>query len=135
MKSFDPPAIYPTLRYDDAPAAIRFLVDAFGFEADAVHEGDRGRISHALLGFGPGLVMVSSRTSDPSRDPFDLGPGCLYVAVDDPDAHYERAKKAGAEIVMELTDQSYGSREYAARDPEGHVWCFGTYRPGRAAGA
>jgi uncharacterized glyoxalase superfamily protein PhnB len=53
------------------------------------------------------------------------------VAVDDPDAHHARAKAAGAVIMMELTDQDYGSREYAARDPEGNVWCFGTYRPGR----
>jgi uncharacterized glyoxalase superfamily protein PhnB len=129
----DAPTIYPTLRYDDAPAAIRFLVDAFGFEVDAVHEGERGSISHALLGFGPGLVMLSSRHEGAGgRDPFDPGPGCLYVAVDDPDAHCERAKKAGAKIIMELVDQDYGSREYAARDPEGHVWCFGTYRPGRA---
>lgn len=121
------PTIYPTLRYDDAPAAIRFLTDAFGFQADAVHE-EKGRISHALLGWGSGLVMLSSRQPG---DPFDLGRCCLYVAVDDPDAHHARAKAAGAVIVMELTNQDYGSREYAARDPEGNVWCFGTYRPGR----
>jgi uncharacterized glyoxalase superfamily protein PhnB len=72
--------------------------------------------------------MVSSRR--PGGDFFDLGPCCLYVAVDDPDAHHDRAKAAGAEILMPLTDQSYGSREYAARDPEGNVWCFGTFQPG-----
>jgi uncharacterized glyoxalase superfamily protein PhnB len=123
------PTIYPILRYDDAPAAIRFLSEAFGLEADAVHtEGDR--VSHALLGWGNGLVMISSRRE--GGDPFDLGGFCVYLAVDDPDAHYARAKGAGAQILMELVDQSYGSREYAARDPEGNVWCFGTYRPGRA---
>jgi uncharacterized glyoxalase superfamily protein PhnB len=51
--------------------------------------------------------------------------------VDDPDAHHDRAKAAGAEIVQQLTDQDYGSREYAAVDPEGHVWSFGTYDPFR----
>jgi len=127
MTHSEPPTIYPTLRYDDAPAAIRFLTDAFGFQADAVHE-EKGSISHALLGWGSGLVMLSSRQPG---DPFDLGGCCLYVAVDDPDAHHARAKAAGAVIMMELTDQDYGSREYAARDPEGNVWCFGTYRPGR----
>jgi uncharacterized glyoxalase superfamily protein PhnB len=121
------PTIYPTLRYDDARAAIRFLTDAFGFQTDAVHE-DKGQISHALLGWGSGLIMLSSRQP---HDPFDMGRCCLYVAVDDPDAHHARAKAAGAEIMMELTDQDYGSREYAARDPEGNVWCFGTYRPSR----
>lgn len=121
------PAIYPTLRYDDAPAAIRFLTDAFGFETDEVYE-EKGLVSHALLGWKNGLVMLGSRRPG---DPFDLGGCCLYVAVDDPDAHCAQAKAAGAEILMELTDQSYGSREYAARDPEGNVWCFGTYRPER----
>jgi uncharacterized glyoxalase superfamily protein PhnB len=52
------------------------------------------------------------------------------MVLSDVDAHYERAKAAGAEIVMEPTDQDYGSRDYAARDTEGNVWCFGTYRPG-----
>jgi hypothetical protein len=45
------------------------------------------------------------------------------------DAHYDRAKAAGAEIVVELRNTEYGSREYSARDPEGHVWHFGTYLP------
>jgi uncharacterized glyoxalase superfamily protein PhnB len=52
-----------------------------------------------------------------------------YVTVDDPDALHDRAVAAGAEIVMGLTDQDYGSREFAARDPHGNVWSFGTYRP------
>ena len=52
------------------------------------------------------------------------------VVVDDPDALHDRAVAGGAEIVMGLTDQDYGSREFAARDPHGNVWCFGTYRPG-----
>jgi uncharacterized glyoxalase superfamily protein PhnB len=52
------------------------------------------------------------------------------VVVDDPDAHLTRAKEAGANIERELTDQDYGSREYTARDPEGNLWSFGTYRPG-----
>jgi uncharacterized glyoxalase superfamily protein PhnB len=52
----------------------------------------------------------------------------LYVAVDDVDAHYAQAKSAGAEITRELNDTDYGSREYGARDLEGHHWSFGTYR-------
>ena len=49
--------------------------------------------------------------------------------VDDPDAHFAHAAAAGAEVVMELTDLPYGSHQYAARDPEGNMWCFGTYQP------
>jgi uncharacterized glyoxalase superfamily protein PhnB len=123
------PRIYPTLRYDDAPAAIRFLGDAFGFTVQEVSTGSDGGVDHALLAYDTGLVMVSSRRPGPTA--FDHGTTCLYVAVDDPDAHHARAVAAGGgvEIVMELTDQPYGSREYAARDPEGNVWAFGTYRP------
>jgi uncharacterized glyoxalase superfamily protein PhnB len=71
--------------------------------------------------------------NDADRDdasPFALpGPVLLYVVVDDPDALHDRAAAAGADIVTGLTDQDYGSREFAARDPQGNVWSFGTYRP------
>jgi uncharacterized glyoxalase superfamily protein PhnB len=121
------PTIYPTLRYDDAPAAIKFLTAALGFTQRSVTPNPAGTIAHAELGFGNGVVMISSRTDPPGT--FDTGRSCLYLVVDDPDAHHDRAVAAGAEIVMPLTDQDYGSREYAARDAEGNVWCFGTYRP------
>ncbi|HEX6166524.1 MAG TPA: VOC family protein [Acidimicrobiales bacterium] len=125
------PAIYPVLRYEDADAALTFLSEAFGFVVGDVNRDDEGHIVHALLTWANGVVMLSA-SRGVTGDPFDLGPVCLYLAVDDPDAHFARAKAAGAEIVMEVTDQPYGSREYAARDPEGHVWCFGTYQPAPA---
>jgi uncharacterized glyoxalase superfamily protein PhnB len=53
----------------------------------------------------------------------------LYVVVPDPDAHHDRAVAADADIVRELEDQPYGSREYSLRDPEGNLWSFGTYDP------
>lgn len=121
------PSIYPTLRYDDAPAAIAFLSGVLGFTVQDVTTGEDGRVDHALLAFGHGLVMISSRRPGPS--PFDHGTQCLYLAVDDPDARHDRAVAAGASIVMDLVDQPYGSREFAVADPEGNTWSFGTYRP------
>ncbi len=56
----------------------------------------------------------------------------IYVHVADVDAHHDRAKNGGAEIVFGLTDMEYGSREYSARDLEGNLWSFGTYLPGAA---
>jgi uncharacterized glyoxalase superfamily protein PhnB len=53
----------------------------------------------------------------------------LYLVVSDPDAHHARAVEAGAEVVIPLRDEEYGSRGYSALDPEGNVWSFGTYRP------
>ena len=125
------PNIVPFLRYEDAPAAIDWLVRAFGFEKVTLIEGEGGSIEHAVLRLGSGMIMVSSlRGNAPaSRARPDMCDG-LYVVINDPDARFDRAKAAGAEIVMGLTDQDYGSREFMLRDPEGVIWSFGTYRPG-----
>jgi uncharacterized glyoxalase superfamily protein PhnB len=55
--------------------------------------------------------------------------GGIYVVVEDPDAHCQHARDAGAEIIRDLQGTDYGSREYSARDPEGNEWYFGTYQP------
>ncbi|MGZ8766452.1 MAG: VOC family protein [Acidimicrobiia bacterium] len=122
-------AISPVLVYDDAEEAIRFLTEAFGFTEHAVHRTSDGAIAHAELAYGGGFVGLSDRIEG-AASVFDLGPCAIYVVVDDPDAHHSRAVAAGADVVFPLTDQDYGSRDYAVRDAEGFVWCFGTYVPG-----
>lgn len=125
------PNIFPSLRYRDAPTAIEWLGEAFGFEKKMVVDGPDDTIAYAELQLGAGMVMLGSESNDDDR-PFGshAGHGWTYVAIEDPDAHCERARSAGAEIVMELTDTDYGSRDYSARDPEGNLWSFGTYLPG-----
>lgn len=125
------PTVCPTLRYKDAKAAVAFLVEAFGFTEVAVHEGADGTVQHAELAYGNGVVMLGSERSGTafSRVAPELGRSSIYVVVADTDAHHERAVAAGAEIVLPLTDQDYGSRDYTARDPEGNLWSFGTYAP------
>jgi uncharacterized glyoxalase superfamily protein PhnB len=124
-----PPQVWPTLRARDARALIRFLVDAFGFEETVVY-GDGDRVDHAQLSWplGGGVMLGSAR--DTPDDPFPLRPGGFgcYVVVDDTDALHERAAAAGAEIIRTPFDTDYGSRDFAARDPEGNLWSFGTYR-------
>jgi uncharacterized glyoxalase superfamily protein PhnB len=121
-----PKDIYASMRYEDAPAALDWLQRAFGFQRSVVYEGADGTIDHAELRYGDGLVMLgSARGPDDHRRP---GMGWAYVAVDDLDEHYAQAKAAGAEIVSEPEHQDYGSF-YGARDPEGNLWSFGTYRP------
>jgi uncharacterized glyoxalase superfamily protein PhnB len=122
-------SIYPILRYEDAHAAIDFLERAFGFERHAVHEGDDGKIVHSELRFEDAFVMPSSTGTGGAIYDQAAGRALVYVAVDEVDSIYERARGAGAEIVMEPTDQDYGSRDFSARDPEGNLWSFGTYRP------
>jgi uncharacterized glyoxalase superfamily protein PhnB len=119
--------VFPTLGYDDAPAAIDFLVDAFGAERFAVYAGEQGQIHHAELRFGNGLVMLGSAGGEIAAT--HGGGGGIYIVVDDPAAHAKRARAAGAEITRELHDTDYGSRDYSARDPEGNAWHFGTYQP------
>ena len=121
---------YPALRYHDARAAIDWLEHAFGFTAKEVHDGPEGTIVHAVLVAGDGVVMLS--TEPPGGDPRwgdRAGRAWVYVVIADPDALHDRAVAAGAEIVMGLTDTDYGSRDFSARDPEGNLWSFGTYRP------
>lgn len=101
-------------------------------------EGPDGTIAHAEMHLGPGTIMPKSPMAESEfamKSPRALGGinQCLYVAVEDPDAHYERTKAAGAEIIMEPFDTDYGARNYCARDLEGHLWSFGTYWPRTAA--
>jgi uncharacterized glyoxalase superfamily protein PhnB len=134
MVDWEAPDVIPTLRYEDAVAAIDWLERAFGFERHMVVDGGDGAIAHAQLRVGSGMIMLgSAREGDdwPSKAPGRLGgaTGGTYVIVADPDAHCERARAAGAEILREPVDQDYGGRDYSARDPEGYLWSFGTYRP------
>lgn len=122
------PRLYPSMRYRDASAAIAFLEEAFGFKRREVFANEDGTIAHAELALGPSVLMLGSDRDD-RLSTSRAGLGWLYVAVDDPDAHHDRAVAAGAEVVVELHDTDYGSRDYAARDPEGNLWSFGTYRP------
>ena len=121
--------ISPVLVYDNAAAAIEFLTKAFGFTEHSVHRSPDGAIAHAELGYGGSYVGLADRIPG-AHSVFDLGPCAIYVTVDDPDAHHAQAVAAGAEVVFPLTDQDYGSRDYAVRDSEGFVWSFGTYALG-----
>jgi uncharacterized glyoxalase superfamily protein PhnB len=121
----DYPTVFPTLRYADASAAIDFLADAFGAERHAVYS-DNGRVRHAELRLGNGMVMLGEAES--------ASGGGVYVVVEDVDAHCERARAAGAEITRGPEDTDYGSREYGARDREGLAWHFGTYQPFASSG-
>lgn len=126
------PRLFPTFRYKDAARMVDWLSEAFGFTVRARYE-DGGVIHHAELALGSSLIMVGTARNDAYGtivgDPGNSGGKSIYVAVDNADAAYVRAKAAGAEIVEELTDRDYGSREFICRDPEGNVWAFGTYWP------
>ena len=121
---------FPTFRYREGRAAIDRMVAARGFEVGTIVDGEGDRdVAHAELTLGSGVIMLGSESSSADKWGSHAGQGWVYVAVDDPDALYERAKAAGAEVVKEPTDTDYGSRDFAIRDPESNLWNFGTYRP------
>ena len=123
--------IWPTLNYIDAPAAIKFLVDAFGFESTlvVVDKGDDQVVEHAQLRWpeGGGVMLgTANRQANPfSQRP--TGAGAVYVVTADPDSVHDRALGAGAQLYQELRNEDYGSRGFSVTDPEGNLWSFGTY--------
>lgn len=122
--------IVPYLMYRDAPAAIDFLCSVFGFEERFRLPLEDGRVGHAELAYGGNVVMLASVFEEMGHaSPKELPglPAQVLCYVDDVDAHYERAKAAGADILSEPEDQPYGDRRYRVRDPEGHQWNFHTH--------
>ncbi|MEM8811057.1 MAG: VOC family protein [Pseudomonadota bacterium] len=132
--------VIPTLRYADAPSMLEWLCDTFGFERHLVVKGGDGIIAHAQLVFGSGMIMLGSARDDAfgalQDTPRSLGgiTQSAYVVVPDVDALAARARTAGAEIVQEPRDEDYGGRSFSCRDPEGHLWNFGSYDPWAAPG-
>jgi uncharacterized glyoxalase superfamily protein PhnB len=132
----------PCLRYHDASAAIDWLCRAFGFEKRAVHAAPGGRIAHAELTFGNGMIMLGSAGKQggrydevvtTAREVGGRSTQETYLLVDDPAAHYRQAVAAGAEVVIPLEDKRYGGAGYTCRDPEGNLWSFGSYDPWASA--
>ncbi|MGH6819884.1 MAG: VOC family protein, partial [Methylocella sp.] len=130
--------VIPCLRYRNAPAAIEWLCNAFGFEKQAVYPNEDGTIAHAQLTYGNGMIMLGSVLDKESewgrliKQPDEIGGAetqSAYVIVDDADAIYVQAKAGGAKIVVEIKDEDYGGRGFSCYDLEGHLWNFGTYDP------
>jgi len=123
--------LVPYLAYADAPAAIAFLGRAFGFEEKFRFPMPDGRIGHAELTLdGQRVLMLASVYPEMGfASPADLPglPSQVFCYVDDVDAHYERARAAGATIAAEPKDEPHGDRMYRAVDPEGHRWMFATH--------
>ncbi len=123
MTQINSPGTWSCLSYADAPAAIRFLVEAFGFEEVAVYHGStEGTVDHAELRWpgGGGLMLGSARPASAIAD-LPPGVGSIYIVTDQPDALFERAVAAGATVVRELRDEDYGSRGFTVLDPEGNL--------------
>ena len=119
------PRISPYLYYEDVASALDWLSRAFGFRERHRIGAPGGKVMHAEMALDDGVIMMGHPGSD-YRNPKRLGQTTqnIYVYVDDVEAHFQRAKAAGAKILEEPKDQFYGDRRYGAEDPEGHQWYF-----------
>ena len=135
MKQSDLKAnIIPGMRYQDAHAAIDWLCDVLGFERRLVVPDGAGGVAHAELTLGNGMIMLGSYREDPDDITVAPNPNGLltqnaYIVVGDIEECYERVKAAGANVINELEEQSYGGSLFSVRDPEGQLWHVGSYNP------
>jgi uncharacterized glyoxalase superfamily protein PhnB len=131
-------AAVPMISYEDVGAAADWLTNAFGFrETGQRYTDEEGRVTHAEVELDGALVYLGwpgpdyqspdhhAKECDHAREwlkvPYVVDG--VHIYVDDLDAHYERAKEAGARILREPQDEPYG-RLYNAADLEGHRWMF-----------
>src|SRR5439155_17327026 len=131
------PDVIPMIAYEDGPKAMDWLSSAFGFRERTRMVGEDGRLAHGEMEAGEGVIMLATPTPDyesPRRHrehcerarawsavPWVIDGVLVYVA--DVDAHYERAKGAGAVILSEPED-GFPGRRYRVEDLEGHRWMF-----------
>jgi uncharacterized glyoxalase superfamily protein PhnB len=132
------PNLMPLMRYRDLAEAMGWLERAFGFEKQIAVSDSDGAVIYGQMTYRGSLMMMGAvRDTDLDklmRQPDEVGgveTQSCYLVVEDADAHYTRAQEAGAEIVLELKSDGLGRRGYSCRDPEGHIWNFGTYNPAK----
>jgi uncharacterized glyoxalase superfamily protein PhnB len=119
------PRVTPYLLYEDPAAALEWLAGTFGFRERFRSTLEDGRIDHAEMEISDGLVMLANPGPD-HRSPRALGGATqlVHVYVDDVREHFERAQAHGAAIRDEPQEKPYGTIQYSAADPEGHLWLF-----------
>lgn len=124
-----PSGVWPTLRYQDAQAAITFLTDVLGLRPTCEVPAGEGIIAHAELVWpqGGAVMVASSAVDEGSNDPLPPGVGAVYLVTPDIRAAWQRVTDAGVEAVRPLHEADYGSTTFTIRDPEGVYWTIGTY--------
>jgi uncharacterized glyoxalase superfamily protein PhnB len=134
MSAAPEPTVWPVLHYDDTNAALDFLVKAFGFDVAIAARDDQGDVIHAEMRWpaGGAVVFGSTKHVGGVHGAMRAGTSACYVVTKDVAGVFERAVGAEAEIVEPPHETAFGSgvatRAFTARDPEGNLWTFGTYR-------
>lgn len=132
-----PSTVVPCIRYRDAPRAVEWLCQVFGFTPHLIVPGENGTILHGQLVLDNGMLMLGSLSNQNEYGKLIVPPDQIhgaqtqtnYLVVEDADEVYERVKAAEGTIIIDIADQDYGGRGFTCRDLEGHVWSIGTYDP------
>ena len=122
--------ITPYLTVRGAARAIEFYKQAFGAEARGAMPGPDGKIMHAELLIGDSIIMLADEFPEfGSLSPQSTGGSGtgLHIYIDNVDAAFDRAVKAGATVEMPVADMFWGDRYGKLKDPFGHKWSIGTH--------
>ena len=128
MIQSDPrPTFCPRVAYKDRRSAVEWLEKAFGFQTTMLATDREGRVVHAEMKFGNGLIQIGSEwESIKAPNSVDgVNTQNICVQIDSGiDGHCARVRAAGGKIIQEPSDQFHGDRTYRVVDPQGHVWTF-----------
>ena len=117
--------IIPRLYCHDVEAQIDFCCQALGATEGVRRPGPDGRAQHAMLLFGPAMLMVEAENPEvPTRPPNPDGssPVVIYLYVEDVDATVARALERGGKLVVPVETHFWGDRIGWIQDPSGHMW-------------
>jgi PhnB protein len=120
----------PFLTVRNAIRAIEFYKQAFGAQERGVAKGPDGKVMHAELKIGDSVIMLSDEYPEfGSLSPQSVGgsPMGLHIYIENVDAAFDRAVKAGAQVEMPVSDQFWGDRYGKLKDPFGHKWSIATH--------
>jgi PhnB protein len=120
----------PFLTVRNAARAIEFYKQAFGAQERGVAKGPDGKVMHAELKIGDSVIMLSDEYPEfGSLSPQSVGgsPMGLHIYIENVDAAFDRAVKAGAQVEMPVMDQFWGDRYGKLKDPFGHKWSIATH--------
>jgi PhnB protein len=124
------PRVSPYLVVDGANGAIEFYKQVLGVTERGRMGGPDGRVGHAELELGESVIMLADE--HPEMDIYGPKPGVvspvsISIYVEDVDAVFERALKAGAKALRPVEDRFYGDRVGTFEDPFGHRWTVATH--------
>lgn len=125
-------SLTPFLSLKNAAKAIEFYKNAFGAKEIEKHVMPDGRIMHAVIKIGNSLVMVADEFPEygcgiVSPSSLKGTTMMLHFYVENVDAAFDKAVKAGATVKMPVEDMFWGDRYGQLEDPFGHLWSIGTH--------